>query len=164
VHRLVVAVGSPEPRTRRATLGAAFDVLATEARVPAPEPPPERAPEPVPASLDAFDFAPIDAQIAEADDALKQARFQASADLSDLARARLLHLVTAPAVRARRVRVELLGATARLALGQDEDARSCVERALREDPNLVPDPAESPPKLQRLVSEARAQHEAENAR
>jgi hypothetical protein len=54
------------------------------------------------------------------------------------------------------VRVELLGATARLALGQDEEARSCVKRALQEDPALVVDPTLSPPKLQRLVNQERA--------
>jgi hypothetical protein len=133
---------------RRATLGAAFDVLSADV--------PIAGREPVPAAIMAFDFSAIDAQIAEAAAHLGQARFQAAADLSDLARARLLQLAAAPPVRERRVRVELLGATARLALGQDEEARSCVKRALQEDPALVVDPTLSPPKLQRLVNQERA--------
>jgi hypothetical protein len=148
VRYVAVRLAPPAARVRRATFGAAFEVLAAEARVAPPEPQPDE--------LGEFDFAPLDAQIRAAAEHLEQARFQAASDLSDLARARLVRLGgTHAAVRERRVRVELIGATARLALGQDQDARGCVERALRADPELELDPSTSPPKLQRLLSEAR---------
>ena len=159
VHRVTVSPGAPEARMRRATVGAAFDVLSADARVTPSSP----GPGPATASSAVLDLSAIDAQIADAATHLGAARFQAAADLSDLARARLLHLAEAPPVRERRVRVELLGATARLALGREEDARTCIQRALREDPDLVADPAVSPPKLLRLVSQER-ERRAENSR
>jgi hypothetical protein len=157
VHRISVEVAPVQPRAPAATLGGALDVLASEARVaPAPREPALRpAARSAPADL-VFDFTPVDAQIRAAAEHLDQALFQQAADLSDLARARLARLASAPPVRARRVRIELLGATARLALGREGDARRCLERALREDPDLAVDPAVSPPKLQRLLEEARA--------
>lgn len=149
VHSVEVGVGPAVPRVRRATLGGAFEVLTAEAHV---EPP-----APAPADIAAIDLAPIDLEIEAAQEHLGQARFKAAVELSDLARARLARLPASAPARERRVRVELLGATARLALGQDEEARTCVERALHENPDLVADPAVSPPKLQRLVNQARAQ-------
>ena len=153
VHRVAVRAAPLAAATRRATLGAAFDVLDSEARVPTSAPKPPGGSEPV--GIAEFHPAPVDAQIATAAQHLDQARFQAAADLSDLARARLVRFATTPAVRERRMRIEVLGATARLALGQEEDARRCVERALREQPDLALDPASSPPKLQRLLKETR---------
>jgi hypothetical protein len=157
VHRISVEVAPPKPRPRAATLRAALDVLASAARVAPPPPASQRWPaaRSTPGEF-VFDFTPVDAQIRSAAEHLDQARFQQAADLSDLARARLARLGSAPPVRARRVRIELLGATARLALGEEGDARRCLERALREDPDLAVDPAVAPPKLQRLLEEARA--------
>jgi len=146
VHRVGVEATLAVPILRRATLAAALSELETPARIPAPE---EIDPE-----VARFDFAAVDAQIATAAAELDQARFQSAADLADLSRARLARLAAASVVRERRAQIEVVAATARIALGDVDDARRCVERALAARPDLAL--AQAPPKLQRLFDEARA--------
>jgi hypothetical protein len=147
VHRIAVEDAPPPAAARRATLGAAFGVLDASARVPA-------APE-LAAELEGFDFREIDAQIAAAAGHLNQARFRAAAELADLARARLARFSAAPAVRERRARLELVSASARVALGDADEARNSLERALAADRELSLDTKSAPPKLLRLFEEAR---------
>jgi len=150
VHRVEIEPGAPVSAGRRATLGAAFETLDRAARVPA-----QREPE-APQS-ERFDFASVDARIETAALHLGEARFEAAAQQADLARARLARLASTQPVRERRVRIELLAATARIALGELDDARSCIERALGARPDLTLDADTAPPKLQRLFDETRAQ-------
>jgi hypothetical protein len=154
VHRPGVEARASLGVERRTTLGAAFALLDRAARVA----PVERG-----ETSAGFDFAPIDAQIDTAALRLDEARFAAALALSDLARARLARFAPEPPVSERRVRIELLAATARIALGEEQDARTCVERALREQPDLTLDPARFTPKLRRLLGETRTRL-AERAR
>jgi hypothetical protein len=148
VHRVAVDPAPARLAARRATLAAALADLDAPVRIAPPEPPdPEVA---------RFDFSALDAQIAAAVAYLDQARFQSAAELADLSRARLVRLAAATPVRERRARIEVVAATARIALGDVDDARRCVERALAARPDLVLDSAQAPPKLQRLFEEARA--------
>jgi hypothetical protein len=149
VHPIAVEVGDAPRPARRSTLGAAFGVLESSVRIPAPI---EYDPD-----LGSFDFQPVDAQIEAASAHLRQARFHSAADLADLSRARLARLSPAPVVRERRARIELVAATARVALGDVDEARSCLERALDADPALRLDSSSAPPKLLRLLDEARNQ-------
>jgi hypothetical protein len=147
VHRIAVEAAEPRAAERRSTLGAAFDVLEASARIPLPV---ERDPD-----LEGFDFQWVDAQIEAASAHLQQARFRSAADLADLSRARLARLAAAPVVRERRARLELVAATAQVALGDVDEARNCLDRALAANPDLQLDPTRVPPKLLRLFDEAR---------
>jgi tetratricopeptide (TPR) repeat protein len=147
VHRIEVAQGRPPALERRTSLRAALDVLDGAAWI-TPDGPTD-------ADVADFDFAGVDAQLGSAALQLEQARFESAAGLADLARARLARLPAAPAVRERRVRLELVAATAHLALGELQEAGDCLQRALQARPDLTLDPAVSPPKLQRLFNEIR---------
>jgi tetratricopeptide (TPR) repeat protein len=147
VHRIAVEDAPAAALGPRATLGAAFGVLEASARIPAISvPDPER---------EGFDFREIDAQIAAAAGHLQQARFRTAAELADLARARLARFSAALPVRERRARLELVAASARVALGDADEARNSLERALAADPELSLDAQSEPPKLLRLFEEAR---------
>jgi hypothetical protein len=147
VHRIGVERGQPPVSGRRVSLEQAFDVLDHSAWL-APEGPDDTA-------VAGFDFRDVDSQIDAAGADLDHARFESAAGAADLARAKLARLPAAPAVRERRARIELLAATARLALGDAQEAGDCLERALQARPDLTLDPGASPPKLQRLFNEIR---------
>jgi hypothetical protein len=140
VHRPAVEPGPVAPVRRATTLRSALALLDAPARVPV-------GPE--------TDFASVDAQLDEATGRLEQARFRDALALCDLIRGRMVRMGDARGAHERRARVELLAATVHLALGEEPEARSCVERALRAQPELALDPARSPRKLVRLVDDAR---------
>lgn len=58
-------------------------------------------------------------------------------------------------LRQRRVRLELLSATAQLALGDERAARESLIRAIESQPDLVLDPEKTPPKVMRALELAR---------
>lgn len=134
---------------RRAALASAFAVLDRDALIPSSD---QARATPV-----EFDFEPVDRHIEIAGEWLAQARFRAAVDRAALARAKLARLEPHPAVVRRRARIEMLTATAQIALGLQDDARASVERALRAEPDLELDPLLAPPKLRRLIESARAQ-------
>jgi hypothetical protein len=102
-----------------------------------------------PARLQAMD--PIDA----AEEALRGARFQLALEWVEQGR-RLVETEEPAWERPRkRARLEVLAATAEIALGREEAARASLERALRAQPDLRLDPARHSPKLIRLFEEVR---------
>ena len=113
---------------------------------------PAREPEP---SVEAF--RQLDARLAETEGILRQARFRAVLEASQRLRSELLALQDQPGSRQRRARVEVMAATALVALGRSESAAQSFDRALDADPDLILDPASTPPKIQRLLEEVRAQ-------
>jgi hypothetical protein len=92
----------------------------------------------------------------DADVELRGARFERVLALAERVREGLDALGAGGDLRSLRVRLELLAATARLALGQEDAARACLVRALAVDPRLELDPATTPPKVLRAFDAARA--------
>jgi hypothetical protein len=117
------------------------------ARIRAPRPGVERVvASPPPAVRDASQ------QIAAAEEALREARFELAIEWVERGRG-VLETQGPPAQRAE---LEVLAATAEIALGQETAARESLERALRADPELGLDPAVHSPKLVRLFEEVRS--------
>jgi hypothetical protein len=93
--------------------------------------------------------------IAAAEEALQEARFELALEWVERGRG-LLEGQEPTGERPReRARLEVLAATAEIALGREEAARASLERALRAQPELRLDPARHSPKLIRLFEEAR---------
>lgn len=86
---------------------------------------------------------------------LKQARFHEVVHSSDPLREQLEQAGRWVSMESRMVRLELLCATAQLALGHEQDASLSLERALAMDAALELDPQENPPKLRRLLTQIR---------
>jgi tetratricopeptide (TPR) repeat protein len=147
----VSASVEPAPRARRSVWEALEDPLALASHAPA------RAPAPRETSSSAL--AAVDAAIAEIERRVQTARFEEA--LSRAARARVqLRDVAAADRRDRQVRVEVLAATAELALGKADAAHASLRRALDADPDLVLDPRETSPKVRRALDQVRAQPSA----
>jgi hypothetical protein len=90
-------------------------------------------------------------QIAAAEQALREARFELA-----LARAERARRLLAPDGRQpERAALEVLAATAEIALGREQAARRSLERALRAQADLRLDPTRHSPKLVRLFEEVR---------
>ena len=125
-------------------------------------PPPRRVATRTPvakaAKLDASRAA-LDQHLHAADALLRTARFEEALSETESARAPLARLEGSPAARSdareRRVRLELLAATACIALGRDAAAERSFERALRTDADLELDPARVSPKVVRRFDETR---------
>jgi len=126
------------------------------APVPAPAAP--RAPPPRPAARKAGpDLARLNASLARVEEQLRTARFdEALSDLRTL-RGPIGQAGDSPPVRAQRVRLEVLTATAHVAYGDDAAARESLRRALAVDPRLDFDVASTPPKLRRALEAARSE-------
>ena len=93
--------------------------------------------------------------IAAAEEALREARFELALEWVERGR-RFLETQGPAWERPRqRARLEVLAATAEIALGREEAARESLERALRAQPELSLDPARHSPKLVRLFEEVR---------
>ena len=114
------------------------------------------APDLGPGDVSNPDLLEVDAWLGAAASLVEQARFREASSQLDSARDRLAELEPLAGIPERRSRLELLAATAHMALRREGDARASVERALAADPNLQPDRASTPPKVQRLVDAVRA--------
>jgi hypothetical protein len=90
-------------------------------------------------------------QIAATERALQEARFELA--LAQAERAR--RLLPAEGRQPERAALEVMAATAEIALGRDDDARESLARALRAQAELELDPALHSPKLVRLFEEVR---------
>ena len=101
----------------------------------------------------------LDARLRTADELLRTARFDEALAETERARPDLaaLEARSGPGTEAsaQRVRLEVLAATACIALGREEAARQSFERALRADADLELDPARTPPKVVRGLAETR---------
>lgn len=100
----------------------------------------------------AASFAELDRRIAEIDDLLAEAHFHTALAL---ARSMLDQLPGGAEQGPRRARLEVMAATAEIALDRRSEARSSLERASRADPTLVFDDRELSPKLLELVPPTR---------
>jgi hypothetical protein len=100
-------------------------------------------------------LAAIDAELDEVEQHLRQARFEAALEAAVRARRRLDRMRAGADLRQRRVRLEVLSATAQLALGDERAARESLTRAIESQPDLVLDPMKTPPKVLRALELAR---------
>jgi hypothetical protein len=136
IHPGPPAVGTPEaPREAPAA--------------PVAPPPAVSTPPPDPREL-----AAADGLLDQAETLLRQARFEEALDRAAKARAVLPRTGGAP-LRARRARAEVVTGTAEVALGREGEARATFERAVRTDPSLTLDPAQTSPKVLRAFDAAR---------
>ncbi|MDJ0866734.1 MAG: hypothetical protein QNK03_11545 [Myxococcota bacterium] len=119
----------------------------------------EPAPAPIPAPR-VVDWSAIDAEIEQADELLFEARFRQALDLIARARDRVEGRNGDSGAAPRRARVEVLAATAEVALGDTEAAHRSFRRALAADPGLDLDPRATPPKVLRAFEAARSEARA----
>lgn len=105
----------------------------------------------------ATDLGGVDRALGEAENELNQARFARAIELTEQTRRELEGRSDSPDLRDRRARLEVIAATALIALGRSEDAGESFARALRADPELELDPSSTPPKIRRLFQQIREQ-------
>lgn len=130
----------PEPVSERSwELGEPIRVVL--ARTPSPESPPPL--------LD------VTEQIAAAEKALRDARFELALEWAERGRRLLASQGPAREPPEKRVQLEVLAATAEIALGREEAARESLGRALRAQAGLSLDPAVHSPKVVRLLESVR---------
>ena len=109
----------------------------------------------------ARDFVRFDSGLAAAEESLRRARFREVVRTTDQLRSELESSPADGGVRQRRVRIEVLAATALVALGQPDRAAEGFARALTADPDLVLDPRTTSPKIRSLLEKVRATQQAE---
>jgi hypothetical protein len=107
---------------------------------PVASPPAPRAP----------DWSPIDAKLGAAEAQLREARFQQALRTTDQIRPKLASVQDAPGAILRRTQLEVLSATAQIALGHEKAARESFQRALAADPELELDAGSTSPKIRRV--------------
>lgn len=118
------------------------------AGIPALEPPPEpRAP----------DWSPIDEKLGAAEAQVRGARFQQALQTADQIRPKLASVEDAPGANLRRTQLEVLSATAQIALGYHGAARESFQRALAADPQLELDAGSTSPKIRSVFETVRHQ-------
>jgi len=100
-------------------------------------------------------LAAVDAELLDGELRLWQARFEAALEAAVRARQRLDRMRSGADLRQPRVRLELLSATAQLALGDEQAAHESLMRAIESQPDLVLDPAKTSPKVIRALEAAR---------
>jgi len=142
-------VREPRPGPRRSAAEAARGLDAPISLASLGRPPPVGAGGPVAVARGGQ-------ALAEAQQALRQARFEEALARVERARA---ELPAEAGLRETRVSLEIVAATASLALGREGDARASFERALDEDPSLELDPASHAPKVYRLFRSVRLARE-----
>lgn len=134
-----------------ADLSVPVAIRTVRARAPAPEVESSQA---APAEL----LRRADGLIAETEARVRAARFEDALAVAGDARL-TLDDVGEGERRPRLARLEVLRATAELALGRGDAARQSFGRALAADPNLELDAASTPPKVRRALAAARAARE-----
>jgi len=108
------------------------------------------------ASEVAAPLAEVDRRIDQIEKAIGEAYFQTALALTRSAQELLDPLAADPAqVAPRRARIEVLAATAEVALGHRAQAREHLVRALQADPTLSLDERDTSPRLLALLPEAR---------
>jgi hypothetical protein len=86
--------------------------------------------------LRAPDWSPIDAKLGAAEALVRGARFEQALQAAEQIRPTLASIGSAPGCGIRRAQLEVLSATAQIALGHQQAARESFERALAADPEL----------------------------
>jgi len=100
-------------------------------------------------------LARVDQELAELDALLATAHFRTALAVAEPTRELLAGFGEHPQLGGRRARLELMAATAEVALGRRDRARQSMIRALRADPTLVLDEREASPKVLELLRTAR---------
>ena len=122
-------------------------------------PRPEAAPAPRPATAEdagaTAALARVDQELGEIDTLLATAHFHTALAVAQATRDLLDRIGEHPQRGARQARLEVMAATAEVALGRRMPAQRSMLRALRADPNLDLDEREASPKLLELLREAR---------
>lgn len=152
VHR--PAVVRPNRRLRTARFRGDDPWVDLARAIPVGEPLPKRDPAERAAARQRL-LEVVELHLGRAEEHLRQAHFREALDAGEEARARLDAMRRADDLAAPRIRLELLSATAQLALGDPQAARASLARALAIDPEFTPDPMRTPPKLMRAFRAAR---------
>jgi hypothetical protein len=150
VHAPPVVGREPGAAPEDAWQGLSHPLLVRDPPKPTPAPV-ARAPKPVAPDTSAFDraFRELEAHV-------REAQFEAALASADQGRAAAARLGS-HADPARTAKLEVLAATAALALGRADAASQSFARALDADPGLKLDPASTPPKVMRALDAARAE-------
>jgi hypothetical protein len=101
------------------------------------------------------DWSPIDATLGAAEALVRDARFEQALQTAERIRPRLVSVENVPGANLRRTQLEVLSATAQIALGRDDAARESFERALAADPELELDARSTSPKIRRVFDTVR---------
>jgi hypothetical protein len=117
-------------------------------------PPVASAPEPP-----LLDWSPIDAKLGAAETLVRDARFRQALRKAEQIRPKLASIEDAPGASLRRTQLEVLSATAQIALGRQDAARESFERALAADPVLELDARSTSPKIRRVFNTVRGEPE-----
>ena len=126
---------------------------------------PHASPEPSPpvASRDGEDLSAllsdVDRELTEIDALLASSHFHVVLSLADGTRGLLNTLEGQPELATRRARLEVMAATAEIALGRRASAQQSMLRALQAEPALSLDERETSPKVLELLREARRRPE-----
>ena len=102
----------------------------------------------------------IERSLAAAEAQVEAARFEEALETVARARAALAALPPGRDLTARRLRLELVAATAEAASGRSDAARACLARVLALEPGFAFDARTTSPKLLRLLDAARAEQGA----
>jgi hypothetical protein len=102
-------------------------------------------------------LAEAESMAASGESSLREARFEEALRRGADARRLLDALPDDEAGRSLRTRVEVLSATAQIALGDEDAARSSFTRALASDPELRLDPMKTSPKVIQMLQDARGE-------
>jgi tetratricopeptide (TPR) repeat protein len=133
--------------------------VALSAPPPSPDPPPAprsiAPPVSAPAPSRSTDWSPIDAELGEAQALVFGARFDQALEAAERIRPKLAPVEDAPGASQRWTRLELLAATAQIALGYYEDAQASFERALAADPAFQLDTVSTSPKVLQVFEAVR---------
>ena len=103
----------------------------------------------------ALRLARVDQELAEIDALLATAYFRTALVVVEPTRELLAGFGKHPRLGGRRARLEMMAATAEVALGRRDRAQQSMIRALRADPTLILDEREASPKVLELLREAR---------
>lgn len=141
------AHAAPDPASLPAA-PAAQDPAPVAARLPAPAP-------------GAAALARVDRELVEIQALVDTAYFPTALAVAGATRDLLEEAGSGPEVERRRMRLELLAATAALALGRKAVARHCLERALVAEPELRLEGTGASPRLVDALAEVRRRHGAE---
>jgi hypothetical protein len=150
VHVPTVVRGDPSDPPGDAWQGLSQPLPLREQPKPAPKP---VARKPAPAVPDTSSF---DRAFRELEGYVRGAQFEAALASADAGRAAAARLGS-QLDPARTAQLEVLAATAALALGREGDAKQSLDRALDADPGLALDPVRTPPKVVRALDAARAE-------